>query len=144
MAQKFGYEGVLLFAIAKQTWPTPASPRSEVNTSIQSIAPDMVKGEGRMTTRANQGDEVFRAGRRTMSVDLEFVWDATDVLQILLGDVFYGDDDDVVGLKFPDATGGKGFEGVFGVFSYSRSEPDGNEPQMLTVTVKPRGNLARV
>ena len=143
MSEALGYEGVVFYATSSVLFGAAMGARDTVDSTSRSVTPDMSKGEARMTSRAQQGDEVFRAGRRTTSVDLEFVSDVTTALQTLLGDVFYQDADKVVGLKFLDKTAGEGFEGEFGVFAYQVSQPDSDE-QILTVTIKLRGNLTRI
>lgn len=147
MAQKLGYEGVLLYNATAATYPADPGDATVPCTTLRSVSPDLSRGEADMTTRANQGQVATRPGRRTISLELEFVYNSNTSdapLQALMETAYFAATDEVISLKFLDATGGSGFLADFGVYSYSVSQPGGDEPQILTVTVKPRTEVTAV
>lgn len=144
MAEKLGYEGTLRYNATPEDFPGATGTVDAVCTSIRSVSPDLSRGEADMTTRANQGQVVTRPGRRTVTLELEFVYDSTDGLQGALETLYHEDTHKVIPLEFLDDTGGSGFLAYFGCYSYTVSQPGGDEPQILTVTVKPSDELTIV
>lgn len=129
MGHRIGIDAVLNYKVGGQSAAGAWTPLG----NVKDLTLNLEASEADVTTRANGGWRATVPTLKDASLDFEMVWDTEDAGFEAIQNAFLSGSK--IGFQALDGTGGKGIQGDFAIFSFSRAEAL-EEALMVSVTAK--------